>query len=96
MIRNCKHCGAPVELRNPTGTCDHLCWPENLTDEAKRANGLLVRSAGMTFEEAEKLAAEFAAQNSIADEQTIERLAGLLHGIAASVVFDTIEPAGGA
>lgn len=37
--RLCKHCGGPIETRNSTGTCDHLYWPENLTDEAKRANG---------------------------------------------------------
>lgn len=35
----CKHCGGKVDVRNPTGTCDHLCWPDNLTDEAKLANG---------------------------------------------------------
>lgn len=35
----CKHCGGPKAVRNPTGTCDHLYWPEKLTDEAKIANG---------------------------------------------------------
>lgn len=35
----CKHCGGPIAIRNPTGTCDHLYWPDMLTDEAKRANG---------------------------------------------------------
>ena len=35
----CKHCGGPIEIRNPTGQCDHLYWPDYLTDEAKRVNG---------------------------------------------------------
>lgn len=35
----CKHCGGPIEIRNPRGDCDHLYWPDMLTDEAKRANG---------------------------------------------------------
>lgn len=36
----CKHCGEPVAYRNPTGKCDHLYFPDNLTEEAKRDNGL--------------------------------------------------------
>lgn len=36
----CKHCGGPKAVRNPRGDCDHLYWPDNLTDEAKRANGI--------------------------------------------------------
>lgn len=35
----CKHCGGLIAIRNPTGRCDHLYWPDNLTDDAKRANG---------------------------------------------------------
>jgi rRNA maturation protein Nop10 len=35
----CKHCGGDISIRNPTGWCDHLYWPDNLTEEAKRANG---------------------------------------------------------
>ena len=38
----CKYCGGPIAIRNPTGKCDHLYWPENLTDEAKRANGFVL------------------------------------------------------
>lgn len=37
--RTCAHCGGLVAVRNPTGVCDHLYWPDSLTDEAKRANG---------------------------------------------------------
>jgi hypothetical protein len=40
-VPNCKHCGGAIEIRNPTGNCDHIYWPENLTEEAKRANGIL-------------------------------------------------------
>jgi len=36
----CLHCGSPISIRNPKGTCDHLQWPEYLTDEAKKANGI--------------------------------------------------------
>ena len=39
MSENCKHCGGAIAVRNPTGECDHLYWPDNLTDEAKIANG---------------------------------------------------------
>jgi hypothetical protein len=35
----CKYCGGLKELRNPSGRCDHLYWPDNLTVEAKLANG---------------------------------------------------------
>ena len=35
----CKHCGGQIAIRNPTGRCDHLYWPEMLTDEALTANG---------------------------------------------------------
>lgn len=35
----CAHCGGPRALRNPSGHCDHLYWPELLTDEARKANG---------------------------------------------------------
>ena len=35
----CKHCGGRKSIRNPTGNCDHLYWPDNLTDEAQIANG---------------------------------------------------------
>lgn len=38
----CKHCGGPIAIRNPTGNCDHLYFPDLLTDEAKRANGCVV------------------------------------------------------
>jgi hypothetical protein len=38
----CLHCHGPKDIRNPTGTCDHLFWPDNLTAEAKRANGYVV------------------------------------------------------
>ena len=38
--RLCLHCGGPIAIRNPTGTCDHLYWPEYLTEEARKANRL--------------------------------------------------------
>ena len=38
-MNTCKHCGGPIHIRNPRGDCDHLNWPDNLTDEAKAANG---------------------------------------------------------
>lgn len=38
-LKTCQHCGGLISARNPTGQCDHLYWPDNLTDEAKIANG---------------------------------------------------------
>jgi len=35
----CRHCGGDRALRNPRGDCDHLYWPDKLTDAAKIANG---------------------------------------------------------
>ena len=43
--KKCKHCGGAIAVRNPTGQCDHLCWPEFLTDEAKAANGIKPEAA---------------------------------------------------
>ncbi len=40
MTGKCRHCGEPIAVRNPTGRCDHLFWPDNLTREALAANGL--------------------------------------------------------
>lgn len=31
----CPNCGGKIAIRNPTGNCDHLYWPEYLTPEAK-------------------------------------------------------------
>lgn len=28
-IRMCAHCGGDLEIRNPTGRCDHLHYPDN-------------------------------------------------------------------
>lgn len=36
----CPNCNGPIAIRNPTGKCDHLYWPEYLTDDARA----LVRS----------------------------------------------------
>ena len=36
----CKHCGGNIAIRNPSGHCDHMYWPELLTNEARKANGL--------------------------------------------------------
>jgi hypothetical protein len=38
----CLHCKCPKKWRNLSGDCDHLYWPDNLTDEVKRANGYSV------------------------------------------------------
>lgn len=35
----CKYCGGSIEIRNPIGKCDHLYWPDMLTEDAKIANG---------------------------------------------------------
>lgn len=45
MGNTCKHCGGSKDVRNPTGECDHLMWPDYLTEEAKRANGYVPMTA---------------------------------------------------
>lgn len=35
----CPNCRESVAVRNPTGTCDHLYWPDMLTPEAKAKIG---------------------------------------------------------
>jgi hypothetical protein len=35
----CPNCGGTVRVRNPTGRCDHLYWPDMLTPEAKAKIG---------------------------------------------------------
>jgi hypothetical protein len=35
----CLFCKGQKSIRNPTGKCDHLYFPENLTEEARVANG---------------------------------------------------------
>ena len=37
--RTCKYCGGSIDVRNPTGKCDHLYWPDMLTNVAKIVNG---------------------------------------------------------
>lgn len=50
----CKWCGGLKADRNPMGAhCDHLYWPDNLTDEAKRANGYTLRTAVVWTKDAE-------------------------------------------
>jgi len=39
----CKYCSGPIALVNPTGHCNHVYWPDNLTNEAKEANGYRLR-----------------------------------------------------
>lgn len=36
---SCPNCNGPVMVRNPTGKCDHLYWPDLLTPEAKEKVG---------------------------------------------------------
>jgi hypothetical protein len=47
----CQHCKEAKSVRNPTGTCDHLYWPDNLTDEARYANGYLPKAIVVWFQE---------------------------------------------
>lgn len=35
----CPNCGGSVHVRNPTGACDHLYWPDMLTPEAREKIG---------------------------------------------------------
>ena len=29
MNETCPHCNQPIKIRNPSGYCDHLYYPEN-------------------------------------------------------------------
>ena len=31
----CPNCGGLIKIRNPTGECDHLYYPENLKNDVK-------------------------------------------------------------
>ena len=35
----CPNCKGSVMVRNPSGSCDHLYWPDMLTPEAKEKIG---------------------------------------------------------
>ena len=35
----CAHCGGDIEIRNPTGTCDHLYYPDYCTICERRVKG---------------------------------------------------------
>jgi hypothetical protein len=35
-MNNCPNCHGPIAIRNPTGACDHLYWPDYLTPEARK------------------------------------------------------------
>ena len=37
--KKCKHCNGLIDIRNPSSECDHLFWPDMLTEDAKLANG---------------------------------------------------------
>lgn len=53
----CPNCLESVAVRNPTGRCDHLYWPDMLTDEAKAKIGAseLARIHGECMREAVRL-----------------------------------------
>jgi hypothetical protein len=40
LVKICKHCGMDIAIRNPSGHCDHLYYPENCT-VCKSLEGLL-------------------------------------------------------
>lgn len=35
MSRTCPNCGGDIAIRNPTGRCDHLYYPENVPKKEK-------------------------------------------------------------
>lgn len=76
MTDKCKHCGEPIAIRNPSGHCDHLFWPENLSAAALVANGLApdaddpIDRAALERAIAEAISAEREACAKIADEHS--------------------------
>lgn len=51
----CKYCGGDKAIRNPTGNCDHLYYPDNVNkflahkDKVRELIGELVGSASMCW-----------------------------------------------
>lgn len=39
MSEICPNCGGLINLRNPTGQCDHLHYPENVCPDPRPAQG---------------------------------------------------------
>jgi hypothetical protein len=40
MNGKCKYCGGDIEIRNPTGKCDHLYYPENVNKDLNRVEAM--------------------------------------------------------
>ena len=36
--KSCKYCGGDIAIRNPTGKCDHLYYPENVNKSFQMVN----------------------------------------------------------
>ncbi len=43
----CPNCGGDIEIRNPTGKCDHLYYPENTPNFKKDQKKELVKQANL-------------------------------------------------
>lgn len=54
----CIYCGGPKSVRNPTGNCDHLYWPDMIPGAAKDDNRAreLAAARNAALEEAAKVA----------------------------------------
>jgi len=47
-MKKCKYCGGDIEIRNPTGKCDHLYYPENCEGYKNELFDLFVKRARNT------------------------------------------------
>lgn len=54
----CIYCGGPKSVRNPTGNCDHLYWPDMIIGAAKDDNRAreLAAARSAALEEAARVA----------------------------------------
>ena len=54
----CIYCGGPKSVRNPTGNCDHLYWPDMIIGAVKDDNRAreLAAARNAALEEAAKVA----------------------------------------
>jgi len=66
MGKICKHCGYDIAIRNPSGYCDHLYYPENC--EICKKNEGKVSLAEQLIAKVDKLKAEMEVLREIVKE----------------------------
>jgi hypothetical protein len=71
----CKYCGGPVAIRNPTGVCDHLYYPENCNTKLCRWQPVLSEEQLAEFDRLKKLEAEpVSSEKNFIRKEIIEKI----------------------